>query len=232
MFEINWTETREKKFVLKSRAMSSVPKSIATEFSAELSKFRSELNEVVGVIQRYGAVVNLSGSLKLDSLWLQVAEALLGWRALVSCGLEAKRWVDVGAGGGFPGLVFAVLLKKVGHARGLLMEPRERRADFLRLALLELGVKNVDVWRGSIEVDGRLNPTFPVPEADWVSARAVFDPTEWRRRARCGWPTAVRMLHLPGSQVLSEDGVTVLATQHWQDMQVQLESDARCGVTD
>jgi 16S rRNA (guanine527-N7)-methyltransferase len=44
---------------------------------------------------------------------------------------QARVWVDIGAGGGFPGLVLAILLKGEPHARVHLVESVAKRCRFL-----------------------------------------------------------------------------------------------------
>ena len=70
-------------------------------------------------------------------------------------------WLDVGTGGGFPGLVIGA----VSGRRVTLVEPRRRRADFLEAAAAVLGVREVKVIARRIE---QVEVT-----ADVISARAV-----------------------------------------------------------
>lgn len=60
---------------------------------------------------------------------------------LVALGLDNGLWVDVGSGGGLPGLVVACIRPEPI----LLVEPRRKRADFLREAVAKLGLPHVDV---------------------------------------------------------------------------------------
>lgn len=71
------------------------------------------------------------------------------------------RWADIGTGGGFPGLVAAIL--RPGPT--LLVEPRRRRAEFLARCVERLALPSVEVCVGKI-----VNVTV---EATVVSARAV-----------------------------------------------------------
>lgn len=75
----------------------------------------------------------------------------------------ARTWADLGAGGGFPGIVLAVL---GGEAlRVTLVESDARKGAFLRTAARELGL-SVTV------LDGRAEEVEPLA-ADVVSARAL-----------------------------------------------------------
>jgi 16S rRNA (guanine527-N7)-methyltransferase len=53
-----------------------------------------------------------------------------------------ERWIDVGSGAGFPGLVLAACFPETSFT---LLEPLKRRAGFLELRAAELGLPNVQV---------------------------------------------------------------------------------------
>ena len=99
------------------------------------------------------------------------AEAGRIWdRHLLNCGAVARliparcSLVDLGSGGGLPGLVLAILLPS---ARVTLLEPMARRAEFLGHCVAELGLANADVVRARAEeMAGQM-------AADVVTARAV-----------------------------------------------------------
>ncbi|SFS19778.1 16S rRNA (guanine(527)-N(7))-methyltransferase RsmG [Yoonia litorea] len=79
---------------------------------------------------------------------------------------EFEHWVDIGSGGGFPGIVMAIL----GHqhhpdARFTLIESDQRKCTFLRTAARELSL-SVNV------IANRIEAAAP-QEADVVSARAL-----------------------------------------------------------
>lgn len=59
----------------------------------------------------------------------------------------AEAWLDVGTGAGFPGLVVACLRQE----SAVLVEPRKRRAEFLRYAADALGLGNVRVEPRKVE---------------------------------------------------------------------------------
>lgn len=111
-------------------------------------------------LARRGEELGLIGPLELPRLWT---------RHIVNCGLVApllKPGVvgDVGSGAGLPGLVLAVARP---DCHLVLIEPMERRVDWLRHEAKELGLTNVTVVRARAE-DARLD----VP-LDQVTARAV-----------------------------------------------------------
>lgn len=70
-------------------------------------------------------------------------------------------WIDIGTGGGFPGIVVALLRA----APVLLVEPRRKRADFLQHCVETLNLRHVHVAGAKIE--------SIEDAADIISARAV-----------------------------------------------------------
>ena len=105
------------------------------------------------------ARTNLIAASTLDQIWLRHFADSAQLLPLAPAG---ARWVDLGAGAGFPGLVLALL-----GARVDLVEPRRLRADFLRHAVAELGLRDrVRVHQASAQ---RLD----LPPLDAITARAV-----------------------------------------------------------
>lgn len=82
---------------------------------------------------------------------------------------EARVWVDIGSGGGFPGVITAILLADVPGAHVHMIESNQRKAAFLRTALRETGGKG-SVHPGRIESVAKTWSHGPV---DAVSARAL-----------------------------------------------------------
>ncbi len=77
-----------------------------------------------------------------------------------------SKWVDMGSGGGFPGIVMAILGKaQQPAAQFILIESDIRKATFLRTAVRELNL-NAKVLAERIEA-------VPQQHADIVSARAL-----------------------------------------------------------
>jgi 16S rRNA (guanine527-N7)-methyltransferase len=140
-----------------------------TESSVEAEPEAAELvfGSGIGLARRYtadlarrGEELGLIGPLELPRLWS---------RHILNCVLIAPLLRpgtvgDVGSGAGLPGLVLAIARPDV---RFTLIEPMERRVDWLIAESRELGLDNVAVVRARAE-DARL----AVP-LDQVTARAV-----------------------------------------------------------
>lgn len=97
----------------------------------------------------------------------QYAESLEVWRIIVERDGVPATLADVGSGGGFPGLVIAMVSPETAVH---LIEPLQKRANFLMELAEGLGIQNVTVHRQRAEEAGR----GPLRDAaDAVTARAV-----------------------------------------------------------
>jgi 16S rRNA (guanine527-N7)-methyltransferase len=111
-------------------------------------------------LAQHGEERGLIGPLELERLWSRhVVNS-----ALVAPLLAAGRVGDVGSGAGLPGLVLAIARP---DAHLVLIEPMERRTDWLSEEADRLGLRNVTVLRGRAE-DVVLDRLL-----DQVTARAV-----------------------------------------------------------
>ena len=110
---------------------------------------------------------------------------------------EGARIVDIGSGGGLPGLVVA---RALPHAEVLLVDRREKRTDFLeravrRLGLARTGVRCVDVAVLTDEIAAGAERPFDV-----VTARGFGPPESTLRLAhRLIGPAGVIVISEPPS---------------------------------
>jgi len=130
---------------------------------------------------RYGRVMNLTSAKSPEELVPHVLEAILAVSLARDVGIgPGERWLDVGSGAGFPGLVVAALTE----VELTMVEPRERRASFLGVALAKLQ-RSGRVLRGHVDVaewrplDREDEGKLEVGSFDAVSARAVYAPDRW-----------------------------------------------------
>jgi len=81
---------------------------------------------------------------------------------------ELGDWVDIGSGGGFPGIVAAILAKEITPDRKFtLVDSDQRKCAFLRTAARELSL-NVEVFANRVNELAPFNATV-------LSARALDD---------------------------------------------------------
>jgi 16S rRNA (guanine527-N7)-methyltransferase len=83
--------------------------------------------------------------------------------------IDARRLIDIGAGGGLPGIVLATTLSS---AHVTLVEATGKKARFLEDVAEELGLKNVDIVNDRAETIGRDRQRHR-EQYDVVTARAV-----------------------------------------------------------
>jgi 16S rRNA (guanine527-N7)-methyltransferase len=92
----------------------------------------ARLDRFVATILQWQATTNLVAPSTLPQLWTRhVADSL----QLVSLAPGAKHWVDLGSGGGFPGLVVACAIADTPGAVVHLVESNLKKAAFLREAV-------------------------------------------------------------------------------------------------
>jgi 16S rRNA (guanine527-N7)-methyltransferase len=116
------------------------------------------------VLRKWQPKLNLVANGTLPELW---ARHFLDSVQLIDLAPETDGlWLDLGSGGGFPGMVCAISLADTDPAPGFaLLESDTRKCAFLREVARQTGV-SVDVRNSRIEV-------CPPAKADIVSARAL-----------------------------------------------------------
>ncbi|MFP5478608.1 MAG: 16S rRNA (guanine(527)-N(7))-methyltransferase RsmG [Alphaproteobacteria bacterium] len=131
--------------------------SVSRETFDTLQKFEA-------LVRRWNAAINLVSKATLPDLWSRhIADSA---QVFSLCPADAEHWVDIGSGGGFPGLVVAVLAKEQRPTLRLtLVESDLRKATFLRQAAQILALP-VEVISERIESLSGL-------QADVLSARAL-----------------------------------------------------------
>lgn len=108
--------------------------------------------------------MNLVGPKELELFWSRHA---LDSAQLIKFASQAKRWVDLGSGAGFPGLVVAAFIADQPDAAMHLVESTGKKAVFLRAVAAEAGLP-VTVFNQRIEDFGAGNGPYDV-----VTARAL-----------------------------------------------------------
>ncbi len=140
----------------------SIPPQIQRNVSRETLR-RMEI--IVTQLQKWQPRINLVSSSTIADVWNRhVADSL----QLVPLAGDVKRWIDLGSGGGFPGLVVAAALAEKPGFRMCLVESNGKKCAFLRETARLAGLP-VDVKCGRIEaVVADLPDAFEI-----VSARAL-----------------------------------------------------------
>ncbi len=121
------------------------------------------LQEFGRLVEKWTPKINLIARSTVPDLWNR---HILDSAQVYQHAPAFEKWTDIGSGGGFPGIVMAILAREKNPSATLtLIESDTRKATFLRTAARELSL-TVDVVSERIEV---ASPTG----ADVVSARAL-----------------------------------------------------------
>jgi len=123
------------------------------------------LDRFVALLLTWQKTTQLIASSTVSRLWTRhVADSL----QLVDLAPEARSWVDMGTGGGFPGLVIACALAESAGARVHLVESNAKKAAFLRAAA---GATESPAVVHGVRMENFVESFAGVP--DIVTARAV-----------------------------------------------------------
>jgi 16S rRNA (guanine527-N7)-methyltransferase len=117
------------------------------------------------LLEKWQRVLNLVGKSSLDDLWVRhFADSLQVSQAVP----EARRWLDLGSGAGFPGLVTAIKYADEPGALVHLVEADQRKCAFLQDVIRE-------TLAPAIVHCGRLEKILPAldEQIEAVSARAL-----------------------------------------------------------
>ncbi|MBS1167532.1 MAG: rsmG [Proteobacteria bacterium] len=122
----------------------------------------------VELVRKWQPVKNLVAPSTLPDIWRRhVADGAQAFAAFPT----AKRWLDLGSGAGFPGLVTAILLADVEGGGVTLVESNGRKAAFLQTVARELKLPAKIICDRIESVPERLADN--ADRFDAVSARAL-----------------------------------------------------------
>ena len=117
------------------------------------------------LLRKWNPRINLVSRASLESLW---ERHFVDSAQLIHIANPGRRWVDLGSGGGFPGLVAAIVARETFPECGfVLVESDQRKAAFLSTVVRETEVECRVLARRIEEVDPQ--------NASTLSARALAD---------------------------------------------------------
>ena len=104
----------------RAKALALVP--ISSEIEARLAVY-------VDLLARWRRITNLISEASFAEVWTRhIADSA----QLLALAPTARRWVDMGSGAGFPGMVIAIQLTGVAGAEVQCLESDQRKCAFLR----------------------------------------------------------------------------------------------------
>ncbi len=181
------------------------PAAAVTLFGDRIDVVRQYIRDLA----QFGEELGLIGPLEIPRLWT---------RHVINSGLLAPLLVagrvgDIGSGAGLPGLVLAAARP---DAELILVEPMERRVDWLRAESARLGLTNVEVVRARAE-EADIRPFL-----DQVTARAVSALSKLIPITAPLVRTGGQVLFLKGARVADEVTAArkVIAKNHLVDVEV------------
>lgn len=123
------------------------------------------LKEYEALVKKWNPRINLVSKSNLENLWdRHIVDSL----QVVRCADLPVRWVDLGSGGGFPGLVAAIVAKEENpDCHVTLVESDQRKGAFLRTVIRECGLS-------ASVISQRIEKVDPL-SAQVLSARALAD---------------------------------------------------------
>ncbi|PDT51992.1 MULTISPECIES: 16S rRNA (guanine(527)-N(7))-methyltransferase RsmG [Sinorhizobium] len=125
-----------------------------------------KLEHFAGLFQKWAKLINLVAPSTLEDLWQRhITDSL----QIFQLSPSPKVWVDLGSGGGFPGVITAICLSEFSDGWVHLVESNNKKAAFLRVALNETGA------RGSVHPIRIEQAASAIPRCDAISARALAD---------------------------------------------------------
>lgn len=136
--------------------------------SVELSVSREtkeRLRAFAALVEKWTVRINLISKASVSDIW---DRHIVDSAQIFNLAPKSGRWVDLGSGGGFPGIVMAIMTKDLEKPHEvILVESDQRKSTFLRTAIREL---NLD----ATVVSERIEEIGPF-EADIISARALAE---------------------------------------------------------
>ena len=122
----------ESESVSKSKPMTTSDKAAALALTPVSRETEARLDRYVELLREWQAKTNLVAPSTLPNLWTRhISDSL----QLLTLAPTAKAWVDLGSGGGFPGVVLACALAETPGANIQLVERNAKKAAFLREAI-------------------------------------------------------------------------------------------------
>ncbi|VIO65577.1 Ribosomal RNA small subunit methyltransferase G [Bradyrhizobium ivorense] len=189
----------------KTSEISADDKAAALALTPISREIEARLDRYVALLLEWQAKTNLVAPSTLPTLWTRhIADSL----QLLSVAPSAKSWVDLGSGGGFPGVVLACALAEVPGARIHLVERIAKKAAFLREAIRVTGAPGT-VHLADI---GDTVDRIPGP-IDCVTARALAPLHQLIGFAEPWVKKGAKALFLKGQDVEAE---LTEATKYWK----------------
>ena len=168
---------------------------------------RDRLVTYANLLRRWQKTINLVAPSTLDDVWHRhFTDSAQLWKFRPS---DAQKWLDLGSGAGFPGLVLAILGAEKAATHHILVESDSRKAAFLREVARATGI-TVDILCMRIE-----NPEtrVKISSVDCITARALAPLPRLLEVAAPYFKSSTLAMFLKGRDVAAE---IEQAVQDWR----------------
>ena len=141
---------------------------MSTENDLDVSRETFEKLEAFGeLVRKWNPRINLVSKSSLEDLWTRhILDSVQVFNLAEGSGV----WVDLGSGGGFPGIVISIINQEERNFDVVMVESDQRKSAFLRTAIRELDL--------AAKVKTERIEELECLEADVLSARALADLTK------------------------------------------------------
>jgi 16S rRNA (guanine527-N7)-methyltransferase len=184
---------------------------LSAEVANQLGRYFAELWKWNGKMNLVGAapVLEIIDRHFLDSLTMLP----------FLCRQPAADLLDIGTGAGFPGLVLKTAIPEL---KVTLVEPRQKRAAFLRHVIRTLSLQNVEVMETRLAPNGET--TLPQAAYSLITSRALSEMTPFLSLAAPYCTPGGRIICMKGIrgpaelaewQRMDNKGLRLIETQEW-----------------
>ncbi len=175
---------------------------IATNVSAQLMDF-------VTILEKWNKTYNITAIRDLEQMViLHVIDSASVYRYL-----SGNSIIDVGTGGGIPGIIFAILNPQL---KVTLLDSSQKKTRFLRFAQRQLNIDNITV------VCDRVEQYQPKILYDVVISRAFAEVSNFLKLAGHLSNEKGQVLAMKGPRVESEENVQETGFQLSRDIDIQV----------
>ncbi|MGG6894660.1 16S rRNA (guanine(527)-N(7))-methyltransferase RsmG [Rhizobium sp. BR 315] len=127
---------------------------------------QERLQHFAELFQKWAKTINLVAPSTIGDLWSRhIADSA----QIFQLQPKTNHWVDLGSGGGFPGIITAILLAERGAGHVDLVESNQKKAAFLRVCLRECEA------RGAVHAIRIEEAPAVIQHCDTISARALAE---------------------------------------------------------
>jgi 16S rRNA (guanine527-N7)-methyltransferase len=151
---------------------------------------KEKLDIFANMLLKWNKVHSLTRARNIEKLGEYIEDSLYPLEFLE----DFDSCLDIGTGAGFPGLVLAIARPQ---SKFVLTEPLNKKASFLNMVKVELGLDNVTIYQDRVE-------NTPIYEYDLITSRAVTDTNMLLNLTKNHRNSDTRLLFYKGESVSNE----------------------------